>query len=72
VKEYSRQCRLYFGLSHDVKKQWKRNEGNSRGFFDDELTKQRRDWKEALYFGVPGTRDWSVDDEDCSNRCLDG
>jgi len=72
VKEYSRQCRLYFGLSHDVKKQWKKNEGNSRGFFDDELTKQRRDWKEALDFGVPGTRDWSVDDEDCSNRCLDG
>eukprot|EP00548_Thalassiothrix_antarctica_P020767 CAMPEP_0194192946 /NCGR_PEP_ID=MMETSP0154-20130528/72769_1 /TAXON_ID=1049557 /ORGANISM="Thalassiothrix antarctica, Strain L6-D1" /LENGTH=413 /DNA_ID=CAMNT_0038916817 /DNA_START=83 /DNA_END=1324 /DNA_ORIENTATION=+ len=72
LKEYSRQCRLYFGLPHDVKIQWKRNEGNSRGFFDDELTKQRRDWKEALDFGVPGTRDWSVDDDHSSNQCLDG
>lgn len=72
VEEYRKQCRLYFDLPHDVKLQWKRNESNARGFFDDELTKQKRDWKEALDFGVPKSRDWSVDDDAPSNYCLDG
>lgn len=72
IKEYRKQCKLYFSLPHEVKRQWKRNERNARGFFDDELTKQRRDWKEALDMGVPGSRDWSVPDDDPSNLCLDG
>lgn len=72
VDEYSEACRKYFALPHDVKLQWKRNESNARGFFDDELTKQRRDWKEALDFGVPGTRDWSTNDEADDNQTLDG
>jgi isopenicillin N synthase-like dioxygenase len=69
---YLEQCRLYFALPHHVKLGWKRNEGNARGYFDDELTKQKRDWKECLDVGVPGTRDWSLPDDDPSNRCLDG
>lgn len=50
----------------------RRNETNARGFFDDELTKQKRDWKLALDVGVPGSRDWNVPDNDLSNACLDG
>jgi isopenicillin N synthase-like dioxygenase len=72
VKDYIEQCKKYFALSQEVKLGWKRNESNARGYFDDELTKQRRDWKEALDFGVPGSRDWAVPDNDPSNFCLDG
>jgi isopenicillin N synthase-like dioxygenase len=72
VNEYKHQLKLYFDLPHDVKLTWKRNEANARGYFDDELTKQRRDWKEALDFGVPNSRDWNVADDDPQNFCLDG
>ena len=72
VKNYVEQCKLYFQLPHETKLQWKRNDANARGFFDDELTKQRKDWKQALDFGVPGSRDWSLPDDDPSNMCLDG
>ena len=69
-----RECCLvdYFRLPHETKVQWKRNQSNARGFFDDELTKQKRDWKECLDVGVPNTRDWAVPDESMSNHCLDG
>jgi isopenicillin N synthase-like dioxygenase len=72
VEKYTEQCKLYFALPHETKLEWKRNEGNARGFFDDELTKQRRDWKQALDFGVPGSRDWSTPDDSPDNTCLDG
>jgi len=73
VEAFREQMRLYFeGLPHETKLQWKRNERNARGFFDDELTKQKRDWKEALDVGVPGSRDWSLPDDDPRNACLDG
>jgi isopenicillin N synthase-like dioxygenase len=74
IQQYSDQCRRYFALPREVKQQWKRGDGNSRGYFDDELTKQKRDWKEALDFGVPGQRTWSVPDDcdDPPNKCLDG
>ncbi|KAL3943022.1 MAG: hypothetical protein SGBAC_002881 [Bacillariaceae sp.] len=72
IQAYQEQCELYFQLPHETKLQWKRHERNSRGFFDDELTKQRRDWKEALDFGVPGSRKWTTADDDTSNLCLDG
>lgn len=72
IKEYREQCAEYFALPLQTKLLWKRNENNSRGFFDDELTKQRRDWKQCLDFGVPGSRDWSVQDQYPSNFCLDG
>lgn len=73
IDDFREQMRLYFqGLDHETKLQWKRNEKNARGFFDDELTKQKRDWKEALDVGVPGSRDWSIEDDDPRNACLDG
>jgi isopenicillin N synthase-like dioxygenase len=50
----------------------RRHETNARGFFDDELTQQKRDWKMAFDVGVPGSRDWNKPDDDPSNTCLDG
>ena len=64
----------FFALPYETKLKLKRNAHNARGYFDDELTKRRRDWKEALDVGVPGSRDWSLDDTDVDGRnaCLDG
>ena len=50
----------------------RRSQENSRGYFDDELTKQKRDWKQALDVGVPGSRTWSLPDDDPRNACLEG
>lgn len=72
IECYLERCREFFVLPLAVKLQWKRNEGNSRGFFNDELTQQKRDWKEALDVGVPGSRDWSTADDSPENKCLDG
>lgn len=72
VEEYKHQLKLYYDLPHEVKLQWKRNQANARGYFDDELTKQRRDWKEALDVGVPNSRDWTIPDDDPQNYCMDG
>ncbi len=72
IDAYLECCKEYFALPLETKLQWKRNEGNARGFFNDELTQQKRDWKEALDVGVPGSRDWSIPDEDPENKCLDG
>lgn len=72
VDDFRAQMKEFFALPHEVKQGLKRDESNSRGFFDDELTKRRRDWKEAIDVGVPGSRDWSVADDDEANECLDG
>jgi isopenicillin N synthase-like dioxygenase len=72
IDDFREQLRLYFALPEETKLSWKRGDSNSRGYFDDELTKQRRDWKQCLDFGVPGTRDWSTKDDDPANHCLDG
>ena len=42
----------FFGRDKDYKYKIKRNAENSRGYFDDELTKQTRDWKEAIDIGA--------------------
>ena len=46
-------CAL-FALPKSTKVAFKRNAQNSRGWFDDELTKRTRDWKEAMDVGQPG------------------
>ena len=43
---------MAFGQDKDYKYKIKRTAGNSRGYFDDELTKQTRDWKEAIDIGA--------------------
>jgi len=52
-----------FSLPTEVKRTMKRDGGNARGWYDDELTKQRRDWKQGLDFGMPASRSWSVADD---------
>ena len=72
IQDFRAQCRQYF-IHFPNKDQYRRNENNSRGYFDNEYTKQRLDWKCALDVGVPGSRDWNVlPDDDIRNRCLDG
>lgn len=63
----------FFALPYNTKVKLKRNANNARGYFDDELTKRKRDWKEAIDIGIPGgSRDWNILDNDSSNMCLDG
>ena len=62
IEQFREQCRLYFDLESSFKTLWKRNATNARGFFDDELTQQRRDWKQCLDVGVPGSRSWDLED----------
>ena len=72
IQDFRCQSKQYF-TQFPNKDQYRRNENNSRGYFDNEYTKQRLDWKYALDVGVPGSRDWNVQpDNDVRNRCLDG
>ena len=72
LARFRAQMVAFFDLPMPTKRELKRSGSNARGFFDDELTKQRRDWKQALDFGVPGSRDWSLPDDAAENACLDG
>eukprot|EP00585_Thalassiosira_rotula_P007588 CAMPEP_0196148216 /NCGR_PEP_ID=MMETSP0910-20130528/27257_1 /TAXON_ID=49265 /ORGANISM="Thalassiosira rotula, Strain GSO102" /LENGTH=138 /DNA_ID=CAMNT_0041410857 /DNA_START=66 /DNA_END=478 /DNA_ORIENTATION=+ len=80
LSEFRRVTSQFFELPYETKVKLKRNASNARGYFDDELTKRKRDWKEAYDVGVPGSRDWNSgnddDDDDNgdegSNACLDG
>lgn len=72
IDRYLEQCRSYFAMPLETKLQWKRNDSNARGFFNDELTQQKRDWKQCLDVGIPGSRDWSINDDNPQNDCLDG
>ena len=72
INDFRHQCKRFF-TAFPNKDQYRRNENNSRGYFDNEYTKQRLDWKYALDVGVPGSRDWDIQpDDDVRNRCLDG
>ena len=66
------QMRAFFALPIEEKRAIRRSADNARGFFDDELTKQRRDWKQCLDFGNPASRDWARADDDAANANLDG
>lgn len=52
------QMRLFFSQPLELKKSVKRSENNSRGYANDELTKQRLDLKEVYDFG-PSNNDVS-------------
>ncbi|KAK3240507.1 hypothetical protein CYMTET_49649, partial [Cymbomonas tetramitiformis] len=58
IQEFQTATRQFFSLEKDEKNFVKRNADNSRGYFDDELTKQKLDWKEAFDFGA---QDGSLD-----------
>ena len=72
VGEFRAASAAFFALPGPAKDALRRDGTNARGYFDDELTKQRRDWKEALDVGAPGGGDWSLPDGHPSNACLDG
>jgi len=55
--EFQEHMHKFFALPPHVKDGIRRSADNSRGYFDDELTKRKRDWKEGLDFGItPGSR----------------
>ena len=66
------QQHAFFSLPMEVKEPMRRSADNSRGWYNDELTKQRRDWKEGLDFGSTPPMDWSLVDDDPRNGTLDG
>ena len=77
TQAYQSQTKSFFDLPYPIKQSLRRNETNARGYFDDELTKQKLDWKECLDVGVPGSRDWNDSSEEeekkgTTNTCLDG
>lgn len=43
---------VFFGLPHEKKRQLSRTEKNPWGYFDEELTKNRQDWKEIFDLGL--------------------
>jgi len=60
----------FFALPLESKMKVKRSQDNARGFFNDEFTKQKIDWKEGFDFGAKPFP--HLDDLDESNRCQDG
>jgi isopenicillin N synthase-like dioxygenase len=64
--------RFFVGAPRQAKERLRRSQDNARGYFDDELTRRKRDWKECLDAGVPGSRSWGAPDDGPANACLDG
>eukprot|EP00850_Spirogloea_muscicola_P003392 SM000013S26561 [mRNA] locus=s13:1157890:1159152:+ [translate_table: standard] len=60
----------FFRLPRAAKLAVARDAGNSRGYFDDELTKRTRDWKEGFDFGAVPRPDLPHDDP--RNAAQDG
>jgi len=58
MEKTHRQMEAFFRVHKELKRTMKRTVKNSRGFADDELTKQKVDWKELLDIGA---QDGSMD-----------
>ena len=54
LHDFDVESRKFFQLPLSIKTPIKRTATNSRGWFDDELTKQIKDWKECIDIGQPG------------------
>ena len=52
IDAFDAAVKRFFAQDKDTKYKIKRTADNSRGYFDDELTKQTRDWKEAIDIGA--------------------
>ncbi|GAB9475604.1 2og-fe alamin adenosyltransferase [Globisporangium polare] len=50
LKTFQRSMRAFFALPKEIKARVRRNAENARGYFDDELTKNKTDWKEGFDF----------------------
>ena len=64
LEKFREKSKQFFSMSKEQKKLVKRSRENSRGYFDDELTKTILDWKEGFDYGA---QDGSLD-----NRGMDG
>jgi len=51
-KKFYEQKERFFGLPTKTKKKIRRTASNSKGWYDDELTKQKRDWKQGYDVGA--------------------
>jgi isopenicillin N synthase-like dioxygenase len=49
--ELAEKMRVFFAMPRDLKRSIERTEDNPWGFFDQELTKNTRDWKETFDYG---------------------
>ena len=58
IEKFRAKSEEFFRLPSHVKKEVKRSRENSRGYFDDELTKTILDWKEGFDYGA---QDGSLD-----------
>jgi len=52
LREFDTAMRRFFALERDTKQQVGRTRDNARGFYDEELTKNRPDWKEVFDYGA--------------------
>ena len=69
-KDFEREMKIFFQSSKAVKNSIRRQIDNSRGFADDELTKQKTDLKEIFDVGHKPVR--NLPDDAVQNRMLDG
>ena len=60
VENFRRDMDSFFHLTSEQLDKIRRTQMNSRGFFDDELTKKKLDWKRGFDFGA---QDGSLDNE---------
>jgi len=60
ISRFRQNVSEFFHLPQEVLTEIKRNQENSRGYFDDELTKNKLDWKRCFDFGA---QDGSLDKE---------
>lgn len=70
VARVEKAMRLFFALPVGVKQSVSRSEQSSRGYYNNELTKNIRDMKEVFDFGFKLNAD--LPDDDVSNRTQDG
>jgi len=69
---FDEQQRLFFNLPTDVKEGMRRSPNNAMGWYDNELTKRRRDWKQGFDITMPASRKWDLPDTHPDNQHLDG
>jgi isopenicillin N synthase-like dioxygenase len=70
AKDFELEMKNFFHSSKTVKNSIRRQADNSRGFADDELTKQKTDMKEIFDVGHKPVR--NLPDDAAENRMLDG
>ena len=78
VENFHRDMNSFFHLPSEVLDKIRRTQQNSRGYFDDELTKKKLDWKRCFDFGaqdgsleskgMDGSNQWPLESEHATFR----